>query len=438
MTGEVHHVVLLERGEEGNPPDAPTREQRHVDAGDLVEEGAELLRLGGRLGKALGRIGDEEDPQPIPVGTERQRLGDRLGGDDLTSDAELREQEVVAVVAELPGYVDEPLVEAEVEIAGLGVVEPPARRLGQQVGEDEPPQPGQRLLGAPAAMGRDVLHLGGELAEERVVDVRLTPWDERPGLREVHGDEIAMPEQGQVDRSWVPVWQVTRIDSAARSPGEARAGRATRPGDLPQVEAEGRADAGAAHLVDAAFEPGRAQDAFRIGPGREDGTTALPEEDSLAGEALARCFLQRQNESERVAGGEDRGADPGMGRQELEAELSSRLLGAESRRRRGDLGDVQKRCDQVLLDESCARARDRDDQSRERRRRRGRAPARCDPRGEGHRHPVRRSGIEAGHHPGGRDGFPETEVAAVEMRCGGAPLRLRRGPIEPCGELGGG
>src|SRR5262249_45018646 len=126
---------------------------------------------------------------------------------DLPSEAELGHQEVAAVVAQLPRYVDEPLVEAEVEIPRLRRRQECSRGLGQEVREDEAAdaleRPG-RLAAAPGRAG-EVRGLGGEIAQEIVVDVGLAPRDERSQLREIHDVEITLTKDGELDRSARPV-----------------------------------------------------------------------------------------------------------------------------------------------------------------------------------------------------------------------------------------
>ena len=203
---EVHHVVLLERGEQRETPHAPSAEERHVDAGKVVEQAAEVLGLRAGLRKRLGRIGHEKDAQALPARGRLLRNPTRR--DHLAPDTELRRQEVAAVVAQLPGNVHESLVETQVEVAGRRLAQQRARRLGQEVREDEPAHALQRTRRRrPAAAGRggEVRRLAGEVTQEVVVDVRLAARDQRSPLGEIDEVAITLAEDGEMDRSARPV-----------------------------------------------------------------------------------------------------------------------------------------------------------------------------------------------------------------------------------------
>ena len=83
VSGEVHHVVPLERRQQRHAPDGRPREQRDLDARQLVEEVTEPLDLRGGVRQAVGRIGDQEDAQPVGRRRGLPRRGDRLRGDHL-------------------------------------------------------------------------------------------------------------------------------------------------------------------------------------------------------------------------------------------------------------------------------------------------------------------------------------------------------------------
>ena len=135
------------------------------------------------------------------AGAGAPRRGDRLPRDHLTADAELGGEEALAVVAQLPGDVEQPLVEAQVQVRGGRVAQPAAGRLGQEVGEDEPAQAFELADdGRPAASCGDALHLGRQLGQERVVDARLAAGDEGADLREVDDVHVALAENGELDR----------------------------------------------------------------------------------------------------------------------------------------------------------------------------------------------------------------------------------------------
>ena len=107
-------------------------------------------------------------------------------------------------MAQLPGHVDEPLVEAQVEVAGAASRRQRARGLGQEVREDEPADALERTGRVPAAAagrGGEVRRLAGEVAQEVVVDVRLAARDQRSQLGEVDDVEITLAEDGELDRS---------------------------------------------------------------------------------------------------------------------------------------------------------------------------------------------------------------------------------------------
>lgn len=128
------------------------------------------------------------------------RPRDRLPGDHLASDAEALEEEALAVVAGLPRHVHETLVETQVQVAATRLAQAPTRRLGQQVREHEAADAreiARRVRTAAVAHRR---HLGGEVAQERVVDADLAARDERPGLGEIHDDQVVVTEERDVAR----------------------------------------------------------------------------------------------------------------------------------------------------------------------------------------------------------------------------------------------
>src|SRR5262249_58236431 len=96
------------------------------------------------------------------------------------------------------------LVEREIEVCWRwGVVQPPARRFGQQVREDEPADPLQRARrGAGAARpcrAREMRHFLSQVAEEGVIDVRLAARDQRSQLGEVDDVQRTLAEDRELD-----------------------------------------------------------------------------------------------------------------------------------------------------------------------------------------------------------------------------------------------
>jgi len=85
------------------------------------------------LRQRLRGVRHEEHTQSLTRLPDRPPIGDALARDDLPSEAELRRQEVLAVVAQLPGHVDEALVEPQVEVGRRRLAQARAGRLGQEV-----------------------------------------------------------------------------------------------------------------------------------------------------------------------------------------------------------------------------------------------------------------------------------------------------------------
>ena len=130
---EVDDVVLLQRGQEPDAAHALPAEECDVDAGQGVEQAAQLLRFLAGLRQRLGGIRHQQHAQAIPGLPHRAAIRDALARDDLPPEAELRRQEIVAVVAELPGDVDQALVEPQVEVGRRRFTQARTRRLGQEM-----------------------------------------------------------------------------------------------------------------------------------------------------------------------------------------------------------------------------------------------------------------------------------------------------------------
>ena len=411
---EVHHVVLLERGEQRETPHALSAEERHVDAGKGVEQAAEVLGLRAGLRKRLRGIGHEKDAQALPARGRLLRNPTRR--DHLAPDTELRRQEVAAVVAQLPGNVHESLVETQVEVAGRRLAQQRARRLGQEVREDEPAHALQRTRRRrPAAAGRggEVRRLAGEVTQEVVVDVRLAAREQRSPLGEIDEVAITLAEDGEMDRSARPV----RHGTGGRS------SRTPRPVQSASFAPRIHGRRSSRKLVpipgqETSYTPGFMRGIVRapvgVGACRVDGATVPPEEDPLPAERILLVPEEREREADRIALGEDRRADLGLGRPDPEAERSRGLACADRGRRR-QLVDGDHGRDDVALEQRHAGAGDPEHERGERFLGRCGGPARCDAARERGRNGQPRLRVQPRHPARHLARMPETGGTGLEM-----------------------
>src|SRR5262249_43987701 len=143
--------------------------------------------------------------------------GQAVVGNHLATQAEFGEQKIVAIEGQLPGHVDQLVIQTQEQVGGGDAGEALAGRGGKEVGKDQLAQALQRRVEivwrfcASADTGRveeralvgqrrDPPQLFADLGEQALLDLDLAAGHDWVDLTEVDGDRISLAQNRQVER----------------------------------------------------------------------------------------------------------------------------------------------------------------------------------------------------------------------------------------------